>query len=140
MDEDRAERRERALLGLRLACAAIDPNDPQTATVRAGEALFWTTIVDDLSNPQKRHRLAPALRMARNAVAHGAAPTTVRRAGKTWPHTWPARWSGIDWAPTELILAVLTKAPRAATVAQYASELAGRDAPPVLADVLAWYE
>lgn len=140
MYEDRAERRGRALLGLRLASASIDPNDPETAAVRVGEALFWMTVVDDLSDPQERHRLAPALRMVRNAVAHGAAPTVVRRTGKTSPHVWPARWHGIDWAPTELILAVLTKPPRAATVAQYASEVAGREVQPVIADMLAWYE
>lgn len=129
-----------ALHGPRDAVSAVDLSAPDAAVRRASEALFWAAALDEQSDPGRRHPLAPATAMARNAVAHGVIICARVQEGRTWPARWPLRWFSLRWATTDDVLAGLSKRPKATTIALYDSTMSWMDIEVTLADLLSWYE
>lgn len=136
--------------GLARSLPGFDHRDLVTASVATGQALFWACSIDeqlggDRDYLRKREadaagRLLPALRMARNAVAHGAAVCVRATEGLVWPIVFPARWGSLVWAPTSSVVDALSKPPKRAAVELYSAELERRDVDRTFAAVADWFD
>ncbi|WP_454132426.1 hypothetical protein [Microbacterium lacticum] len=131
------------------AAAAIDPDDLRGSTIAAGQALFWACSLDEqlwevggyveARSADEWGRLLPAMRLARNAVAHGAAICVRHQEGLSWPMRWPARWADVYWAPVDVPLAALEKKPTAAAVELY-RQMQDRSVGDTLEGVANWFD
>lgn len=131
---------ELALRGLREAAAALSPDDEGASILRASEALFWAAALDEQIDPGRRHTLAPAIGMARNAVAHGVVICAGVTEGVVWPLRWPLKWSELLWAPTEAVRAGLDRRVKDSTIELYEAHIAGRNVQDILEELIAWYD
>lgn len=135
--------------GLARAAAAIDPGDLRGATIAAGQGLFWACSLDEqlwsvqgysaARAADEWARLLPGMRIARNAVAHGAAICVRHADGLSFPIRWPMRWSDVYWAPVDALLPALDRRPSASAVEMYRA-MEGRSVADTLEGVAAWFD
>jgi len=85
-------------------------NDAVGGNVALGSGLFWACSLDEhlrrvspgheaMRDADDDGRLLPALRLARNAVMHGAVVAAVPTEGIAWPLRFPLTWQHLAYRP-----------------------------------------
>lgn len=136
--------------GLARSVDSITLDDDVTSSIAVGQALFWATALDEQlwkapGDTRARDmdpigQLMPAYRMARNAVSRGPALCLYVRDGLVWPMESLVRWSRIVWALSRVVIAVLSRSPKAEVAELSETGVETNDVHQSLSEVLRWLD
>lgn len=139
-----------ALNGLKRSIPGSGLTEHVEALEAVGSALFWACALDEQlgrlteyksrRNQHASGKLLPALRLGRNAIAHGAAVIVMPVSGRTWPAVWPLVWEGAVWSGYEAVRSGLDGDPKPSIRMIWEQNVAGASVPATLSNVYDWLD
>lgn len=139
-----------ALNGLERSIPGSGLTEHVEALEAVGTALFWACALDgqlqqlpEYKSRRNQHaagKLLPALRLGRNAIAHGAAVIVMPVSGLTWPTVWPLVWEGAVWSGYDVVRSGLDKNPMPSARMIWEQNVAGGNVPTTLSSVYDWLD
>lgn len=146
-----SERAEVARAGLARSIPEIECGDAVGGAIAVAHSLHWVCVLDELlSSDRAEYRgqrggdqagcLLPALRLARNAVAHGALVAVYQTRGLVAPLIAPLRAREMRWLPLAAVLEFLDQKQPADSLQLYEKRVAGTPVEGMMVAVSDWFE